>query len=200
MSKNNWNHPTDLEEPGTSKDATDTSKDMADTSKDTAESSNEVEKSYGEDGEVEEMDSSELVLSHQEAMSKVEAAIDDIVSKDPLLYDLPPEVTLEEINSFIALEHGQAIVVNVRRADGEVLSVVVVQNGTVLDLKHAIKRHMTLKLSRSKGKKHISWKYIWKRYWLYFEGQKLNEDKKPLKEYGIRNRDEVTFIKRLKER
>lgn len=38
-----------------------------------------------------------------------------------------------------------------------ITAVVVVQNGTVLDLKHAIKRHMTLKLSRSKGKKHISW-------------------------------------------
>ncbi|XP_062607585.1 U11/U12 small nuclear ribonucleoprotein 25 kDa protein-like [Saccostrea cucullata] len=193
MSNNEQKHPIDFEPPVTSEDVTDTSKN-------TTELSNEDGKSPGEDGEVEEIDSSELVLSHQEAMSKVEAAIDDIVSKDPLLYDLPPEVTLEEINSFIALEHGQAIVVNVRRADGEVLSVVVVQNGTVLDLKHAIKRHMTLKLARSKGKKHISWKYIWKRYWLYFEGQKLNEDKKPLKEYGIRNRDEVTFIKRLKER
>lgn len=40
---------------------------------------------------------------------------------DSLLYDLPPEVTLEEVNSFIALEHGQAMLVNVRRADGEVL-------------------------------------------------------------------------------
>lgn len=160
----------------------------------------EREKVKVEDGEMEEMDSSELVLSHQEAMSKVEAAIDEIVSTDSLLYDLPPEVTLEEVNSFIALEHGQAMLVNVQRADGEILSVVVVQNGTVLDLKHAVKRHMTLKLSRSKGKKHISWKYIWKRYWLYFEGQKLTEDKKQLKEYGIRNKDEVTFIKRLKER
>lgn len=40
---------------------------------------------------------------------------------DSLLYDLPPEVTLEEVNSFIALEHGQAMLVNVQRADGEVL-------------------------------------------------------------------------------
>jgi len=30
-------------------------------------------------------------------------------------------VTLEEINSYIALEYGQAMVVNVRRADNEVL-------------------------------------------------------------------------------
>lgn len=40
----------------------------------------EREKVKVEDGEMEEMDSSELVLSHQEAMSKVEAAIDEIVS------------------------------------------------------------------------------------------------------------------------
>ena len=40
---------------------------------------------------------------------------------DPLLYDLPTEVTLEEINSCIALEYGQAMVVNVRKANDEVM-------------------------------------------------------------------------------
>ena len=40
---------------------------------------------------------------------------------DPLLCDLPTEITLEEINSQIALEYGQAMVVNVRRADDVVL-------------------------------------------------------------------------------
>ena len=40
---------------------------------------------------------------------------------DPLLCDLPSEITLEEINSQIALEYGQAMVVNVRRADNVVL-------------------------------------------------------------------------------
>ena len=40
---------------------------------------------------------------------------------DPLLCDLPTEITLEEINSQIALEYGQAMVVNVRRADNVVL-------------------------------------------------------------------------------
>lgn len=40
---------------------------------------------------------------------------------DPLLCDLPAEVTLEELNSEIALEYGQAMTVNVRRADNEVL-------------------------------------------------------------------------------
>jgi len=40
---------------------------------------------------------------------------------DPLLCDLHTEVTLEEIKSQIALEHGKAITVNVQRGDGIVL-------------------------------------------------------------------------------
>ncbi|OWF45195.1 U11/U12 small nuclear ribonucleoprotein 25 kDa protein [Mizuhopecten yessoensis] len=77
--------------------------------------------------------------------------------EDPLLSDLPPQVTLEEVNSCVALEYGQAIVVNVRRADDEVMAVVVTQNATVLDLKHAIKRYITLRQMRNGGKLHISW-------------------------------------------
>lgn len=42
-----------------------------------------VDREMKEDGEMDEMDSSELILSHQEAMSKVEAAIDEIVSVGP---------------------------------------------------------------------------------------------------------------------
>ena len=144
--------------------------------------------------------SEDLVLSHQEVMIKVQSTLSDIISNDPLLYDLPPQVTLEEINSYIALEYGQAMVVNVRRADNEVLPIVVTQNATVLDLKHSIKRHVNLKQQRANGKIHLSWRYLWKRYWLYYDGEKLTDDKKLLKDYGIRNKEEVTFIKRLKEK
>ncbi|XP_060082167.1 U11/U12 small nuclear ribonucleoprotein 25 kDa protein-like [Ylistrum balloti] len=139
-------------------------------------------------------------LSHVEAMSQVESVMANLITEDPLLSDLPPQVTLEEVNSCVALEYGQAMVVNVRRADDEVMAVVVTQNATVLDLKHAIKRYITLKQIRNGGKLHLSWKYIWKRYWLYFNSQKLSDNRKSLKEYEIRNKDEVTFIKRLKDR
>ena len=43
------------------------------------------------------------------------------LQNDPLLKDLHPYVTLEEVNSMIALEYGQAMVVNVRRGDGDVM-------------------------------------------------------------------------------
>lgn len=144
--------------------------------------------------------SAESSLSHQDAMRKVQNAIGNMITRDPLLYDLPPQVTVEEINSCIALEHGQAMIVNVRRADDEVMAIVVTQDATVLDLKHAIKRHITLKQLRNGGKQHISWRYIWKRFWLYFDGQKLKDDKTKLKDYGIQNKDEITFIKRLTEK
>lgn len=90
--------------------------------------------------------------------------------------------------------------IEVTRADMETYTVIVNQNATVGDLKRAVKRHFELKMQREDGPKHISWKYVWKTYWLYFEGQKLKDDNKNLKEYGIRNKDQVTFVKRLKEK
>jgi len=143
---------------------------------------------------------SELGLSHQEALSVVQTILTDVLSHDPLLSDLPSCVTLEEVNSQIALEYGQAMTVNVCKADGEVLPVVVEQKATVLDLKKAIGRHVNLKQSREGRKTKLNWRYVWRTYWLYFNGQKLMEDKKPIKEYGIRNKAEITFIKRLRDK
>uniref|UniRef100_A0A8C5MX33 SNRNP25 ubiquitin-like domain-containing protein n=1 Tax=Leptobrachium leishanense TaxID=445787 RepID=A0A8C5MX33_9ANUR len=66
-----------------------------------------------------------------------------------------PFVTLEEINSQIALEFGQAMTVKICKASGEVMPVVIVQNATVLDLKRAIQRYIQLKHQREGGIQHI---------------------------------------------
>jgi len=151
-----------------------------------------------EDAEVEENIDS---LSHPEVMSLFSEKLAEIMS-DPLLIGLPNEPTLDEVNSQIALEHGRAIVVNVRQQDetNTVLPVVVIQNATVHDLKKAIQRHISLKLSREGGPNIVSWKHVWKTYWLSFQGQKLTEDHQPLKQYGIQSKDEVTFVKRLRRK
>ncbi|KAL9962745.1 hypothetical protein ACROYT_G031881 [Oculina patagonica] len=140
-------------------------------------------------------------LSHPEVMSLFSEKLAEIMS-DPLLIGLPNEPTLDEVNSQIALEHGRAIVVNVRQHDemSTVLPVVVIQNATVHDLKKAIQRHISLKLSREGGPNIISWKHVWKTYWLSFQGQKLTEDHQPLTYYGIQSKDEVTFVKRLRRK
>ncbi|KAI8777017.1 U11/U12 small nuclear ribonucleoprotein 25 kDa protein-like isoform X2 [Biomphalaria glabrata] len=139
-------------------------------------------------------------FTHSEAMSTAQEMLAGLIVNDPLLRDLDPHVTLEEVNSMIALEYGQAMVVNVRRQDNEIVPIVVTQKARVIDLKHAVKRHFTLRQIRTGGSTHISWKYIWKRYWLSYNGEKLTDDNKKLKNYGIRNRDSVTFVKRLRER
>ncbi|XP_040918928.1 U11/U12 small nuclear ribonucleoprotein 25 kDa protein isoform X1 [Toxotes jaculatrix] len=141
----------------------------------------------------------EEALPHSEILDIFEEGLARLV-QDPLLCDLPIQVTLEEVNSQIALEYGQAMTVRVLKADGEIMPIVVVQNATVLDLKKAICRFMELKQQREGGVKHVSWRYVWRTYHLVFQGDKLEDDKMRLKDYGIRNRDEVTFMKRLRKK
>lgn len=59
-------------------------------------------------------------LSHQDVMGIVRASLREVL-QDPLLCDLPTDVTAEEINLQVALEHGQAMTVNIRKQNNEVL-------------------------------------------------------------------------------
>ncbi|XP_077304933.1 U11/U12 small nuclear ribonucleoprotein 25 kDa protein [Lithobates pipiens] len=138
-------------------------------------------------------------LPHAEVVDVFQEGLAMMV-QDPLLCDLPIQVTLEEINSQIALEFGQAMTVNVCKADKDIMPIVVVQNATVLDLKRAIQRYIQLKHQREGGIQHVSWKYVWRTYYLAFGGEKLDQDEKSLREYGIKNRDEVCFVKRLRKK
>ncbi|KAF4115815.1 U11/U12 small nuclear ribonucleoprotein 25 kDa protein isoform X2 [Onychostoma macrolepis] len=152
-----------------------------------------------EEQEEEEEEEDEEALPHSEFLDIFEEGL-ALMVQDPLLCDLPIQVTLEEVNSQVALEYGQAMTVRVCKADGEVMPIVVVQSATVLDLKKAICRYMELKQQREGGVKHIGWKYVWRTFHLVFNGEKLEDDKRKLKDYGIRNRDEVTFLKKLRRK
>ncbi|CAH2306778.1 U11 U12 small nuclear ribonucleo 25 kDa, partial [Pelobates cultripes] len=137
-------------------------------------------------------------LPHAEVVDIFQEGLAMLV-QDPLLCDLPIQVTLEEINSQIALEFGQAMTVRICKADGEIMPVVVVQNATVLDLKRAIQRFIQLKHQREGGIQHISWKYVWKTYQLSFSGEKLADDDKRLHEIGVTWQDptDTVFLLRL---
>ncbi|XP_061556917.1 U11/U12 small nuclear ribonucleoprotein 25 kDa protein isoform X2 [Phycodurus eques] len=100
-------------------------------------------------------------LTHADILDIFEEGLARLV-QDPLLCDLPIQVTLEEINSQIALEYGQAMTVKVLKADGEIMPIVVVQDASVLDLKKAIRRFVVLKQQREGGVRHISWGESWK--------------------------------------
>ncbi|XP_071528337.1 uncharacterized protein [Panulirus ornatus] len=59
---------------------------------------------------------------------------------------------------------------------------------------------VTLEESRKGAKNKISWRYIWKTYWLCYNGEKLTDDNTRLLEFGIRNKSTLTFVKKYRER
>lgn len=165
--------------------------------------SNSVKEESDKSMQEDELSGSEPeVLSHQELLEITRKTLTVILKQDPLLSDLPSGVTLEEVQAQIALEHGQSMTVFVFRDDGEEMPVVVQQQGaTVMDLKHAIRRYFTLKLTRyQQSSVKISWRYVWHTNWLVHEGCKLKDDNALLADIGIRNKSRVSFIKRLRQR
>ena len=128
-------------------------------------------------------------------METYEEQLDELLG-DPLLSDLPQDVTLEELKSALALEYGQAMTVNVKRDDGNVMKVIVDQEATLGCLKRGVRRFTELQMSRNNKNVNLSWKYVWKTYILAFDGTKLLENDKKLKDCGVTNHCELYFLKR----
>ena len=87
--------------------------------------------------------------THEELINLVRHTLDVLLPSDPLLQDLPPSVTLKEVRSLIALEHGQSIQLTIRRQDGTTLPVILPRDATIGDLKRAVRRATELHLSRT---------------------------------------------------
>lgn len=69
----------------------------------------------------EEIDS----LSHEDLLEITESSLKRLITSDPLLNDLPVDVTVEEVLAQIAVAQGQSITVTVIRYSESPLSVVV---------------------------------------------------------------------------
>ncbi|KAJ8972122.1 hypothetical protein NQ314_000348 [Rhamnusium bicolor] len=141
-------------------------------------------------------------LSHEDLLEITQSSLRRLIAADPLLRDLPVDVTGEEVLAQIAVAQGQSITVIVTRYSESPLNVVISQKGTtVLDLKKAIRRTFTLKQERQRIKTKISWRYIWRTYHLQNveSGRVMKDDKKEVSEYGIVNRSEIRFVKKLRK-
>jgi hypothetical protein len=64
-------------------------------------------------------------FTHKDLIEITKTTLNEVLERDSLLSDLPRDVTREEVNAQIALEHGQSMTVYVERADGDELPVVV---------------------------------------------------------------------------
>lgn len=60
-------------------------------------------------------------LSHDEFMKLLQQKVAEMVSTDPCLRGLPPDVTVDELEDLIALEQGKAITLYLRRYDDVVI-------------------------------------------------------------------------------
>lgn len=140
-----------------------------------------------------------LLFSHEELIKITKQAVNQLITNNGTLKNLPFDVTLDEINAQIAVEYGQSMTVFVQRGDGEEIPVIVKQGvSRVMDLKRALKQHMTLKFQRSGENAKISWRHIWRTHWLSFNGVKLIDDKEFLQKYGIVNKSVLMFVKKMK--
>lgn len=69
----------------------------------------------------------------------------------------------------------------------------------MIDLKKSIERKMTLHLKRSGEKTIISWKRIWKTYWLSCNGNKMKHNNDLISHY-VENNSKIVFVKQFREK
>ncbi|XP_063697927.1 U11/U12 small nuclear ribonucleoprotein 25 kDa protein-like [Culicoides brevitarsis] len=124
-----------------------------------------------------------------------------LLKDDTYLSDIPPDITSGECKNLIALAYGQSISLLLDRGPTNPKMKIIVPAGektTVEHVKKAIRTQFTLNHSRTgdAGRKIIRWKYIWKTYWLKFEGSPLDDDRKTLEDLGIGHGSELKFMKR----
>ena len=95
-------------------------------------------------------------LSHVEALLRVKDLTAQLLS-DPFLQDLPPDISLDEVKSKLALEQGSAITLNLRKFSDEVIPIIVLQGATVQDLMRAVEKETALRCVRAGRTSHLSW-------------------------------------------
>ncbi|CAB0013431.1 unnamed protein product [Nesidiocoris tenuis] len=141
-----------------------------------------------------------VLFSHDELMEITKSTLKELIASDELLSYLPPDVTAEEVAAELALRHGQSMSINLHKENGQIWKVVVPKGGRVVDLKRAIRRSVNAQLAREGVKKKISWRYVWRTNHLAFEGQILDDDSALLVDVGIRNKCDLRFVKRRREK
>ncbi|MED6155936.1 hypothetical protein PIB30_009998 [Stylosanthes scabra] len=89
----------------------------------------------------------------------------------------------------------QPLRLSVLKLDGSTFDIQVEKTATIAELKEAVKvvfSHMP-----QKGPGKISWPHVWRQFCLCYDGQKLLKDDDFLRNYGIRDGDQLRFIRHV---
>ncbi|CAM8916500.1 unnamed protein product [Rhodiola kirilowii] len=96
--------------------------------------------------------------------------------------------------SYNKLPH-QPLRLTIRKLDGSSFDIEVMDGAMVAQLKEAIEDFFS-DLPR-KGPHKISWPHVWGHFCLCFAGQKLLSDDLSIKDYGIRDGDQLQFVRHV---
>ncbi|VFQ82353.1 unnamed protein product [Cuscuta campestris] len=87
------------------------------------------------------------------------------------------------------------IKLTVLKLDGTSFEIYVVRNGTVAELKMAVEAAFSHLPKTGPGR--ISWAYVWGRFCLSYDGEKLLADLDCIREYGIKDGDQLEFARHV---
>lgn len=167
--------------------------------------------------------SEQLCENHQNLRNLTKERFKVLLLATSLLSDSDCDVTCDKIDADIAIINGTAIKLYVIREPFQMLKVVVSRFAKIYELKSAIQRSFNAlqKRTRQKSDKessksltsgdehkrsnkivepiaNISWKYIWRTYYLRSNGTALLHDEKTLTDYGICTKSVLSFEKKAK--
>lgn len=74
----------------------------------------------------------DISLTYEELLKVTSSTLNELFKNDPVLNDLPPDVTVEEIDAQIAVLYGQSITVTVKRGESDDIPVIVSKKSLTL--------------------------------------------------------------------
>lgn len=101
----------------------------------------------------------------------------------------------DDVSRYQKLPQLQLLKLSVLKLDGSVFEVRVGKSATVAELKRAIEE--VFRSPPKEGQDKISWSLAWGHFCLCYEGQKLINDKSTLGNYGIKEGDQLQFIRHM---
>jgi len=137
-------------------------------------------------------------LSHNQLIDLIDENICSLIRNDPLLNELPIDITTHELENIISQQFGRSFVVFVNKQNNSCIRVIVDIESNVQQLKKSIQKQFSIQYKRekNKSKSHINWRYVWKTYCLVFDNQKLDNDFIKIKDLGISNGSQISFTQK----
>uniref|UniRef100_A0A5B7C3J6 SNRNP25 ubiquitin-like domain-containing protein n=1 Tax=Davidia involucrata TaxID=16924 RepID=A0A5B7C3J6_DAVIN len=89
----------------------------------------------------------------------------------------------------------QLLKLSVLKLDGSSFDVHIARSATVSELKIAVEEIFSLSPREDQGK--ISWSHVWGHFCLCYEGQKLVNDKAYIQTLGIKDGDQLQFVRHM---